>query len=375
MPVSALALGESKMSMLESLRTTAKVLGKGLAAVLAVFSIISYLVSLALGPILFFSTPDGLGVATRTIHQIPVLFFMAFDVPIPAAVSVGTMFLGVWVLFVVCVVIAWLSRGGFLNSINGVLTKSISFSKTNFLFVMPLASCALFFATIVITQFQATQGVQTGSLTFPPQTSAYVILLELAFAPLREEFAFRITSIGIPVGLFLLVLYRNDPKVSGVKNSLKLVLLAMFSPEYAKAKLGYRSVAGNGLFRGISLLEWILILITSMVFGAAHFLLGGGWEIGKVTTAFMAGFVFGIMFVAYGAYAAVLMHWFFNYYFTVLDMANSAYGGAFSALSNLAVLANYGAGQVVLVVFLLISAVRLGNYLTARVAGTSTVSQ
>jgi len=358
------------MSMLESLRTTANVLGKGLAAVLVVFSIASYIISLALGPILFFSTADGLSVATHTIHQIPVLFFMAFDVPIPAGLSVGTMFLGVWVLFVVCVAAAWFSRGGFLNSIKGFPNKALSLSKTNFLFIMPLASSALFFATIVITQFQTTQGVQTGSLTFPPQTSPYLILLELAFAPLREEFAFRMTSIGIPVGLFLLVRFRNDPKVSGVKNSLKLLLLAIFSPEYAKTKAGYRSVAGNGLFRGISPLEWILILITSIVFGAAHFLLGGGWEIGKVTTAFMAGFVFGVMFVAYGAYAAVLMHWFFNYYFTVLDMANSAYGGAFSALSNLSVLANYGAGLFVLVIFLLVSAFRLGNYLTARVTGT-----
>jgi hypothetical protein len=363
------------MSMLDSIRTNARILGKGLAAVLVVFSIISYVVSLALGPILFFSTSDGLGVASRTIHQIPVLFFMAFDVPVPAALSVGTMFLGVWVVFVVCIVLAWLSRGGFLNSIKGVLTKPISMSKTNFLFIMPLVASALFFTTIVLTQFQANEGVQTGSLNFPPQTSPYVILLELAFAPLREEFAFRITSIGVPVGVFLLFLYRNDPKVSGLKNGLKLILLAMFSPEYAKAKLGYRNVAANGLFRGISVPEWILILITSTVFGAAHLLLGGGWEIGKVTTAFLAGFVFGIVFVAYGAYAAVMMHWFFNYYFTIFDMANSAYGAAFSVFSNLVVLANYTAGQVVLVVFLLLSALKLADYLTAKVAGISGRSQ
>jgi membrane protease YdiL (CAAX protease family) len=345
-------------------------LGKGLAAILVVFSIISYVVSLALGPIMFFSTPDGLGAATRTIHQITVSFFMAVNVPIPTGISVGALFLGVWAIFVVCVVLACLSRGGFLHSIKDILTKSVPFSKTNFLFFMPLASSALLFATILITQFQATQGVQTGSLTFPPQTSPYVILLELAFAPLQEEFAFRITSIGVPVGLFLLFLYRKDPKVSGIKNGLRLVVSAMYSPEYVKEKLGYRNVVANGMVRGISPLEWVLILLTSAVFGAAHFLLGGGWEIGKVTTAFMAGFVFGIVFVAYGAYASVLMHWFFNYYFTVLDMAKSTYGGAFSAISNLALLANYFGGLIVLVVFLLVSALKLGTYLTTKVAGT-----
>ena len=355
--------------MLESIRETAKTLGKGLAVIVVVFSVLSYIVSLALGPILFFSTTDGIGVTSRTIHQIPVSFFMAFDIPIPAPVSVGAMFLGVWVIFVVCIVLAWLSRGGFLNSFKDVLSKSIAMSKTNFLFIMPLAASALLSATVIITQFQETQGVQTGSLNFPPQTSAYLILLELAFAPLREEFAFRITSIGIPLGIFLLFLYRHDPRISGLKNGLKLVLLTMFSPEIAKVKVGYRNVATKGLFRGISPLEWILILTTSLVFGAAHLLLGGGWEIGKVTTAFLAGFVFGIMYVTYGAYASILMHWFFNYFFTILDMAGSTYGGGFPVLSGLVELTNIAAGEIILVVVLLISALKLANYLAAKAAG------
>jgi len=56
---------------------------------------------------------------------------------------------------------------------------------------------------VIIEQFQATQGVQTGNLNFPPATSPYIILLNLAFAPLSEELGFRITSIGIPFGIVL----------------------------------------------------------------------------------------------------------------------------------------------------------------------------
>jgi hypothetical protein len=193
--------------------------------------------------------------------------------------------------------------------------------------------------------------------------------LNLAFAPLSEEFSFRVTSIGIPLGIVLLFLFRSDPKLAGPVNKIKLLLLAMLSPDRAKMRLGYRNVSTNGFWRGISLLEWALILITGFAFGSAHFLLGGGWEVGKVTTAFLAGVVFGIVYVTYGAYAPILLHWFFNYYFTVLGMAASTYGGLFQAFSNLTEVTNLAAGQVVLVVFLIVTVLKVADWLTLKVAG------
>lgn len=363
------------MSAVKTIITSVKTAGKVLALFLVVFSIISYITSLALGPVLFFSTSDGLSVASRRIQGIPIEFFVVFTIPVPLAISIGILFVAVWAIFVVCVILAWLSRGGFINSIKGGFTKTMTLAKTNFLFVMPLVSTALLYATVLIQKFQETQGVQTGSLSFPPKTSPYVILLNLAFAPLREEFAFRITSIGIPLGIFLVFLYRYDPRISGLKNRVKLILLATFSPELVKVKLGYRNVGANGFLRGISPLEWVLILITSTIFGLAHYLLGGGWEIGKISTAFLAGLVFAIMFVAYGAYAAVLLHWFFNYYFTVLDLAGSTYGEPFRVLSNYAEFANLAAGQIILVVFLIVSALKFADYLTLKAAGMSQKSE
>ena len=86
-----------------------------------------------------------------------------------------------------------------------------------------------------------------------------------------------------------------------------------------------------------------------------------------MSTAFLAGLVFAVMYVAYGAYANILLHWFFNYYFTVLEMAGSTYGGIFQAFSTVTELVNLTAGQIVLVAFLLLSAWRLGRYLTVKV--------
>ncbi len=190
--------------------------------------------------------------------------------------------------------------------------------------------------------------------------------------PISEEFAFRITTIGIPFAAFLLIIYRSDARTKGLKKRVGLFLLTLFSPELAKSKLGYKTVAANGFIRGISPMEWALIVVSSAVFGIAHYIGGGGWEIGKVSTAALAGFVFAIMYVSYGAYADILMHWFFNYYFTVLDMASTAYGGVFTGFANFVEISNLLAGPVVLIVFLLISALKLSDYLTARAAGIST---
>ena len=356
------------MSAAKSIVNSLRVGMRALALILAVSSAISYFISLALGPVLFFSTSDGLAAADQRIHSMSIALFMILTIPVPLATSLGVLFAVIWGIFLVCMILAFFDRGGFMNSARGALSSSISLAKTNFLYIMPLIASGLVSATIIISQFQESAGVQTGSITFPT-TNPYVILTELSFAPLQEEFAFRITSIGLLVGILLLIVYRSDPRISGLKNKAKLVLLAMFSPELAKSRMGYRNVKANGFPRGISPLEWILILLTAAIFGLAHFLAGSGWEVGKVSTAFLAGLVFGIVFVAYGAYASILLHWFFNYYFDVLSKAETAYGGIFHQLSGLADVSSFLGGQVVLVIFLIFSAFRLGSYFATRASG------
>jgi hypothetical protein len=281
----------------------------------------------------------------------------------------GNLFGIIWLIFVLCFLAAWCSRGGFLKHLRNILREPILSGKTNFLFAMPLIGTSLLYASLLIQQFQAAQGVQTGNLTFPPQTSPYIILINLAYAPINEELAFRITSIGVPVAIFLLYLYRKDQKVAGVTNRLKFILITMASPEHAKSMLGYKNVTERGYLRGISAVEWILILITSTAFGLAHYLLGGGWEIGKVSTAIMAGLVFGVMFVTYGAYAAILLHWYFDYFFTIVSLAESTYGGFFHVFSHATDVINLIGGQTVLVVLLIVWALRAGSYLSKRAIG------
>ena len=365
-----------RMIDLKSILQHLRVLARLLVLILVILSITSYVVSTILGPVLFFSTSDGLSVASRRSSEIPLdLFMFLVVVPIPLSLSFGVLFMAMWTIFVLCAIFAWRSRNGFLGTVVNALKQPLSFAKTNFLYLMPLVATSLLSTTVLIQRFQETQGVQTGSLNFPPSTSPYVILVNLAFAPLQEEFAFRITSIGLAVGILLVFRYRNDKRVNGIGKRIKLILLAMLSPERAKAEVGYRNVSANGFFGGINALEWILIFLTSAVFGLAHYLLGGGWQIGKVSTAFLAGFVFGIVFVTYGAYASILLHWFFNYYFTVLDMADSTYSGLFHPLAIGVEAMNLVAGQLVVLVFLVVSAVKLADYLSSRAVGHTNSSE
>jgi hypothetical protein len=345
--------------------------GRVLALLLAVFSSVTYVVTLVLGPTLFFTTADGMKEAVRHVQRLPVEIFMLVPISFPVGISHGALFLAISTIFVLCLAMAAFSCGGFVKAVRESLSKPISIAKTNFLYLMPLVGAGLLSATILISEFQTTQGVQTGSLNFPPQTNPYYILLNLAYAPIDEEFAFRITTIGIPVAIMLLYSYRSDPRLAGIKKKIGLFFLTMFSPELAKSKLGHKTVAANGVLGGMSPAEWALILLTSVMFGFAHILYGGGWAIGKVSTACLAGFVFAVMYVSYGAYADILLHWFFNYYFTVLDMGSTAYGAAFTGFANLTYLVNLAAGGIVLFFVLILSAFKLSDYLSLRATGAT----
>jgi hypothetical protein len=87
------------------------------------------------------------------------------------------------------------------------------------------------------------------------------------------------------------------------------------------------------------------------------------------------GLFLGIMFVAYGAYASILIHWFFNYYFTVLEMAGSTYGGVFPSMYNVVEATNLVAGQIVVLVFLIISALKVANFLVSKASGLNVKSE
>ena len=300
-------------------------------SLVAFIMVASFLFVHLMGYGFFFFTPGGLALSMQSFKfPIFILFLLGFDTPVP--LQAGGVFLVMWMIYIVCFVTAWRWR----RSFHAVLDKTVSGARDvfgNFLFSMPLLSSMSLTAALAIIFSQSAVGVETGKPQLPP--NVHEAFLNLAYAPLVEEFAFRIVPIGLLVVLFVFLAGRNVKAFSGFGGRFKLFLLAFVYPEGAKRMSGLPTVGEHGLLKGLSSLEWIMVVVSSAVFGLAHVLSPVGWEIGKITSTFVQGFFFAVTYVAYGFEAPILLHWYFNYYFYFFDpkVAESFFPAAISLLS------------------------------------------
>jgi len=118
---------------------------------------------------------------------------------------------------------------------------------------------------------------------------------------------------------------KNSLTTSSFRQRVKLVILTILSPDETKRMVGVKTVSAFGVKDGITKGEWALIILASFIFGLAHYISGAGWGPGKISTAFISGFVFALVYLIYGAYAPILLHWFFNYYLEVYFIAVDVY--------------------------------------------------
>jgi len=281
---------------------------------LAVFVIIaSYLLVLFMGYGFIFFTSDGIALSMRS-DSFPVLLFLFlvgfYTPPLP----IGTVFGFVWLVYVLCFVTAWKWRESFHSVVKKSFSQPFRSIFSNFLFIMPLISGMVLTAAWAIISSQEFIGVPTGQVSFPPSMSQQEIFLNVAYAPAVEELGFRL----IPIGLFM-VFYVFSAQRKTAGGSFKLVLASVFYPEGAKKTVGRRNVSEHGIWRGISIGEWTMVVATSVLFAVAHIVSGIGWEAGKITSVFVQGFFFAVTYLVYGFEAPILLHWFFNYYLFFFD--------------------------------------------------------
>jgi len=182
---------------------------------------------------------------------------------------------------------------------------------------MPLVTSMMLTAVVAIHSFQESQGVPTGGISLPK--NPFEALFELSYAALIEEIGFRVTPIGAFLIIYLFWVGRKNPTTLSLGKRLSLFLTAPLYPDKAKKMVGVKTVSDFGVRGGISLGEWSMIFFTSTIFGLAHYLSGGGWGVGKVTSASMVGLAMGLTYLIYGVQAPILLHWFFNYYLQFFD--------------------------------------------------------
>lgn len=304
-------------------KTTLKQLLVTSLIIAALFLIFSYFFAIPLGSLMFFSTTDGLKISSEFYH-FPIWLFFTFGFHSPVALNAGQVFLFLGALYSICLIAAWKFKESLLKVIRKGFSRPINRLFNNFLFIMPLLTSMLLTMVIGLQSLQETAGVPTEGIP-PPEENPFKTLLELTYAPILEEIGFRISPLAAFLIAYLFLAWKNKVTTYSFGQRVKLVLLTILNPDKAKRMVGLKNVRDFGVKDGITKVEWIPILLTSFIFGLAHYILGARWGPGKITTAFIDGLVFALVYLIYGAYAPILLHWFFNYYLQVYHMAVDVY--------------------------------------------------
>jgi hypothetical protein len=253
------------------------------------------------------------------------LFFTPVGVEFGLSISLPfAQFLFLWLIILLCFIAAWKMRKSFREVVSKAFRSPFVELFDNWLFAMPLIASALLFIVSSIIDLQNLVNVPTGSIPAPrTDAETFELYLSLTWAPVIEELAFRVIPIGIFVLARLLLIQGNGDRNSQfVKQKPRLFLFSFLFPDKAKDMVGLENVEAKGIVSGISKDEWFILLFTSIVFAFAHLVPGVGWQFGKVTSTLVQGFVFGLVFLAYGVQASILLHWFFNYYFYTFELGS-----------------------------------------------------
>jgi hypothetical protein len=286
-----------------------------LVIIIVLLIIVSYVLTMLIGPELFFFTSEGLALSTQFLY-FHIFLFLFIGFYIPFALPAGIVFFSLWCIYALCFIMAWKWRESFHKVVRKSFSRPLRSIFNNFLFAMPIISSMTLTAALAIIYFQEVTGVPTGQPQLP--SNIYEILLVLAYAPVVEEIGFRLIPIGLIVIIYVFLTSRKNRSSLEGLNSFKLFFTALIYPENAKKMVGLKTLSEHGFWKGTSRGEWVMILVTSAFFGLTH-VLSGGWEAGKFTSVFVQGLVFALSYVAYGFEAPILLHWFFDYYLFFFD--------------------------------------------------------
>lgn len=215
-------------------------------------------------------------------------------------VSIGDVFVALWIFYAVLFVIAVLGpKTGFLKSFTSIIsfgkydaTSNYMIGVTKWLSILVLVSALINFAQ-----------EQFGIVTVPPLDDNDLIqFFYVSLAPLIEEFGFRFILVGIP----LFALYSR-------RSSAKYFLKCLWSPRHLDI-YDYKKAI-------------FLIVFVGILFGFAHIAFGESWSEGKFAQATAGGIILGWVYLRFGFVASLLIHWATNYfifsYATFLSQINS----------------------------------------------------
>jgi hypothetical protein len=228
------------------------------------------------------------------------VYIALLELELPLTPSFGVLFLGLTAFFVLMFVIASVQGGGFIRALVASAREGPAALFRNPLTGMIVILGASLLATVGLQYAQSSVGVQTGGLSGDP----FLLLMDFTIAPLIEEVGYRLILIGVPLAVLLLA----------TRPSAKKLLRTLWRPSAAweeerTSDPGYVSPPTETLKH----FAYFLIVLSSIIFGLAHYLSGAGWDIGKVSEAALDGVALAYLYVRYGLHASILYHWAVDY--------------------------------------------------------------
>ncbi len=270
--------------------------------------------------------------ASTAVHGLVYDFIFA-SVQLPIAGNLGGVFVVFLMIYLGFFLFAANQGAGLFGALRGAMSDGYDALFSNPLVAMLILLGASSLATVAIDTVQTNSGISTGSLTGDP----FSLLVDFTVAPLLEETTFRLMMLGLPVLVHALVLLRDfSPtraakvlwrpssawdvdETDGVETRRSFTdsdpaLFTGYSPDSLKA-------------RAMRPIVTVFLILSSLIFGYAHFASGSGWGPGKISEAALSGFALGYLYIKYGFHTSVLFHFSVNYVGTVYSFFGQAVYG------------------------------------------------
>ena len=231
-----------------------------------------------------------------------IFFVTLLTFQIPITFNLGSLFLVLWTIYLILFAVAL--NGPIRNVWSAV--KASAGKGTEALFDNSMLATLIVFpvvvwVTVALSLLEQAGGISTGSL---PPADPLLQFVELSIAPLREELGFRVIPIGIAA---MLILFSSGRFRDG--------LMALWHP----ARYLKKNDSPEKYRRHLTTI-YVAIILSAILFGLAHVLLGAGWGPGKILSAAVAGVGLAGLYYLYGLPAAVLLHWSIDYFLSIFDL-------------------------------------------------------
>ena len=314
-----------RMQYYERVRSSAlpwRRLGRGAsAAVMLTFA--AYLV-VCLGALI-----AGIDLVLPVIGEHSYSLHIALIALIPV-VTVSGAALEAWYILLVCTILAsagWLMVKSAKRFFNEITMKGKPRDHSPF-----FDMCGLMFAVLFINTAIVLVMMSTGNDPVTPTESMadWELLFLLANASVWEELIVRVLLLGLP-------------------------LIVVDIARGMRARKPHKYILGGGI--DIKWGETALVVISSMIFGFAHF---DAWGLWKVFPASVAGVAFGYMFLKHGLPAAIMLHFSFDYLSMPLAVFDPSF--AVQAIIGIGILLWVGMGLIFTIYF----AIRITEFLSGQ---------